>query len=175
MDGIDTEGSKKPNQCKTCEQNFETLTLVKKHAKIHKQVAGISCLICDKNFASAKSLKIHIRFHTGESPFLCDICENSFITSTKLKRHYRIHSEGGWCKHCGKVFFSKDFFGSSITGGGGRFCPPPGGLSFFLPSVRPFTLSSSATFREKLNKLITLQWWESQLYLSWNPWIAKYD
>lgn len=74
--------------CNKCKKPFNSLSTLKRHKMIHKNVKPYTCDNCNKVYTRKDSLVVHIRSkHTGERPYKCNICNKSYFENSVLIRH----------------------------------------------------------------------------------------
>lgn len=112
------EHSKTGFFCKTCKQQFNTLSELRKHVKHHKKPVdeSVFCEICGKKLKNPNTLKIHLQIHSDDKPYKCDVCGACFKQEVTLKTHQRVHSELGkyFCNVCGMSFRWKQTYDKHV-------------------------------------------------------------
>ena len=102
--------------CNICNQEFDSLSALNKHWRVHQDekfytcnVCNISftnaidlgehnlkakhnyCEICNKQLNSRTSFRYHEKTHKKEKRFSCDTCDMKFSFATELKKHNNSH------------------------------------------------------------------------------------
>ena len=75
-------------KCNSCEKEFKSNSILRKHNLIHDGVS-FACNSCDKKFSRREMLREHEQsFHKGKR-LKCDPCEIEFTFLSSLKRHQK--------------------------------------------------------------------------------------
>lgn len=119
-------------KCKTCEQEFDSVLILKEHLKDSPECLSFKCEECDLIFIDKKKHKEHLKVkhgvgadkrrssavnqHGNSEKFktprnhVCQLCSEAFTQSTALRQHMEWHNTGKYpneCPECGRPFFSK--------------------------------------------------------------------
>ena len=95
--------TRKPYQCRTCEQAFTSSYYCRIHEDTHSVTEKMhQCNQCQRSYISKQRLRIHIASH--KKPFVCGICNRSFRCQAYLTRHIKVHSNENVCQICNKSF-----------------------------------------------------------------------
>ena len=75
--------------CPTCNKNFSTNKILKRHIKIHSDGKNYQCSEegCNLSFTRKDNLNTHMRKHTGEKLFSCTSCKKYFASKQSKDRH----------------------------------------------------------------------------------------
>ena len=95
---------KKLHKCHTCDKTFMQYSQLNTHMRIHSGDKPYKCLLCDKSFCEPRSLEVHERYVHRQ--LVCRHCEKVFETKESLKQHVRTHTGAKpySCRHCSECF-----------------------------------------------------------------------
>ena len=74
---VDDAGRRR-HQCEVCDKQFDFLSKLNRHKRIHTGEKPFRCDECGQAFSQSQHLNTHKRMHTGEKPFRCDDCGQTF-------------------------------------------------------------------------------------------------
>ncbi|XP_041664845.1 zinc finger protein OZF-like [Cheilinus undulatus] len=96
----------RPFKCSICNQTFNQMAALTRHARVHTSETSFSCAFCGLKFALQRTLQQHIAIHTGEKPHSCSVCGLKFALHGALKRHMLVHQgeKPFSCSVCGNKF-----------------------------------------------------------------------
>ncbi len=78
--------SAKPFKCKTCGQDFNQFSNLKRHERIHSDIKKYKCSYCPAAFKYINSWRYHEGIHTGDM-LTCNDCAMQFRSHHGLKKH----------------------------------------------------------------------------------------
>uniref|UniRef100_A0A671MQN5 Transcription factor E4F1 n=1 Tax=Sinocyclocheilus anshuiensis TaxID=1608454 RepID=A0A671MQN5_9TELE len=98
-----------PFKCLTCQKEFLTGYVLKKHMEMHVSERRYKCGECGKQFKAIGHVREHMRAHSDERPYHCSFCDKSYKTKNALQVHHRTHGEEKpyVCPHCSRGFREK--------------------------------------------------------------------
>lgn len=93
-------------QCNICKKEFNDRNRLIGHLKGHMVSKDYGCKICGKCYPNPSTFRVHMRTHTGERPFKCQICNKGFVRWAGVVGHMKTHNENKpyKCDTCGKGF-----------------------------------------------------------------------
>lgn len=74
----------KPFKCLTCQKEFLTGYVLKKHMETHISERRYKCGECGKQFKAIGHVREHMRAHSDERPYHCSFCDKSYKTKVRL-------------------------------------------------------------------------------------------
>eukprot|EP00331_Platyophrya_macrostoma_P032312 CAMPEP_0176450216 /NCGR_PEP_ID=MMETSP0127-20121128/27005_1 /TAXON_ID=938130 /ORGANISM="Platyophrya macrostoma, Strain WH" /LENGTH=360 /DNA_ID=CAMNT_0017837831 /DNA_START=102 /DNA_END=1184 /DNA_ORIENTATION=+ len=93
----------------SCSRQFNHLSSLIKHERIHRNERPYVCRTCGLSFIQSSNLKRHEKSHMGEKPYKCELCPKQFSTACNLRQHAQIHESCSGelkyaCTKCGKSY-----------------------------------------------------------------------
>lgn len=83
-------------KCSICDKNFQRLTNLKNHMKLHEGVCCEKCEHCNEKFATKNQLKQHVVANHFTDKMQCKFCASQFIRKHHYKRHLvTVHKKMG--------------------------------------------------------------------------------
>lgn len=73
----------KPFKCLTCQKEFLTGYVLKKHMETHVSERRYKCGECGKQFKAIGHVREHMRAHSDERPYHCSFCDKSYKTKVR--------------------------------------------------------------------------------------------
>lgn len=70
----------KPFKCVTCQKEFLTCYMLKKHMEMHVTERRYKCGECGKLFKAIGHVREHMRAHSNDRPHHCNLCNKSYKT-----------------------------------------------------------------------------------------------
>lgn len=70
----------KPFKCVTCQKEFLTGYMLKKHMEMHVIERRYKCGECGKLFKAIGHVREHMRAHSNDRPHHCTLCNKSYKT-----------------------------------------------------------------------------------------------
>lgn len=70
----------KPFKCVTCQKEFLTGYMLKKHMEMHVTERRYKCGECGKLFKAIGHVREHMRAHSNDRPHHCNLCNKSYKT-----------------------------------------------------------------------------------------------
>lgn len=93
------------HKCTTCNKEFQSITRLKNHMRIHTDTFNFFCDLCPYRSKYKYYLVMHMRTHTGEKPYKCSSCPATFVNPSNLNKHKLQHQEKQFkCQLCEKSF-----------------------------------------------------------------------
>lgn len=91
--------------CGTCNLNFPSWKLFKRHKLKHMNDKPFKCSKCNETFNYELNLNLHFATHNIDNPF-CPVCKKKFGRIAGLKAHIMLHEqeESLFCNECGEEF-----------------------------------------------------------------------
>ncbi|KAF7286037.1 hypothetical protein GWI33_008340 [Rhynchophorus ferrugineus] len=101
--------------CQTCSAEFQDLSEIEKHLKIHLEQSH-ACSKCPVKFKTLRDLFCHMEQHAEKDRIMCPLC--AFKTNGKKNLLAHLHSshlQTNVCHHCGKVFNNRPNLTKHLT------------------------------------------------------------
>ncbi|KAF7270570.1 hypothetical protein GWI33_016461 [Rhynchophorus ferrugineus] len=109
---IEMEKPLSPNtySCIKCKEQFNNISLFRKHLKWHKAEKKFNCTKCAVGFNAENNLKVHSILHHPGHTNICPICNIKFQRKASLKSHMIVHQveEVFACEECQAEFQNED-------------------------------------------------------------------